>query len=109
MSNDDPDESPKFGLLHEYSKVRIVGQLKGVSAWPTGSVVVAFVSPRYYADSPTDLPLLLRQGERFIALPVEQSVEKGSLSVQRCDLIEDTPANRDDLLSLGNHSKAAID
>jgi len=98
MSNDDPDESPEFGLLHEYSKVRIVGQFKGVSAWPPGSVVVAFVRPRHYADSPTDLPLPLRPGESFIALPVEQNIESGSISMQRCDLIEDTPANRYDLL-----------
>jgi len=98
MSNDAPDESHEFGLLHEFSKVRIIGQLKGVSAWPTGKVVLASVSPRVYADSSYDLPLLLTPHKRFIALPVGQDSEHGSLSMQRCDLIEDTPANRNDLL-----------
>jgi hypothetical protein len=98
MSNDAPDESHEFGLLHEFSKVRIVGQLSGVSAWPNGTVVLASVSPRTYADSSYDLPLLLTSGKRFIALPVEQNREDGSLSMQRCDLIEDTPANRNELL-----------
>lgn len=98
MSNDAPDELHEFGLLHEVSKVRIVGQLKGVSAWPPGTVVGASVSPRVYADTSYDLPLLLTPGERFIVLPVEQNREHGALSMQRCDLIEDSPANRSELL-----------
>lgn len=98
MSNDNPDESHEFGLLHEFSKVRIVGQIKGISTWPIGTVVLASVRPREYADSPYDLPLRLTPGERFIVLPVEQDREHGSLSMQRCDLIEDSAANRDDLL-----------
>jgi len=51
-----------------------------------------------YADSSYDLPLLLKPGKRFIVLPVEQDREHGSLSMQRCDLIEDSPANRNELL-----------
>jgi hypothetical protein len=98
MSNDSPDETHEFGLLHESAKVRIVGQLKGVSAWPIGTVVLATVRPREYGDSSYDLPLPLKPGRRFIAFPVEQSREDGSLSMQRCDLIEDSPANRDGLL-----------
>jgi hypothetical protein len=98
MSNDAPDESHEFGLLHEFSKVRIIGQLKGVSEWPTGKVVQASVSPRLYTDSSYDLPLLLKPGKRFIVLPVEQDREHGSLSMRRCDLIEDSPANRNELL-----------
>lgn len=98
MSNDGPDESHEFGLVHELSRVRIVGQIKGIPQWPAGTMVLATVSPREYADSATDLPLLLTPGQRFIALPVEQDREHGSLSMQRCDLIEDTPANRDELL-----------
>jgi hypothetical protein len=98
MGNDAPDETHEFGLLREFSKVRIVGQLKGTSAWPIGTVVRASVSPRVYADTSYDLPLPLTPGERFIVLPVEQDREDGSLSMQRCDLIEDNPANRAELL-----------
>jgi hypothetical protein len=98
MSNYAPDELHEFGLLHEISNVRIVGQLRGVPAWSTGKVVLASVSPLEYADSSYDLPLMLTPGKRFIVLPVEQDREHGSLSMQRCDLIEDTPANRNELL-----------
>jgi hypothetical protein len=98
MSNDSPDETHEFGLLHEFAKVRIVGQIKGISAWPTGSVVLATVRPRVYADSSYDLPLPLRPGERFVALPVKQNREDSSLSMQRCDLIEDSPEHRNELL-----------
>jgi hypothetical protein len=98
MTNDAPDETHEFGLLHEFAKVQIVGQFRGVSAWPTGTVVLASVWPRVSADSSYDLPLLLQPGKRFIVLPAEQDREHGSLSVERCDLIEDNPANRSELL-----------
>ena len=98
MSNDSPDESHEFGLLHELSKVRIVGQIKGIPAWPIGTVVLASVRPRVYADSSYGFPLLLTPGARFLVFPVEKDREYGSLSMQRCDLIEDTPANHDELV-----------
>ena len=98
MSNDSPYDSHEFGILHESSKVRIITQLKGASVWPTGSVVLASVRPRRYGDSSDELPLLITPGERFIALPVEQDRERGEISMQRCDLIEDSPANREGLL-----------
>ncbi|WP_162601859.1 hypothetical protein [Occallatibacter savannae] len=72
-------------------------QIRGGSAWPIGSVVLASVHPLVYGDSSYDLPILLTPGKRFIVFPVEQDREHGSLSMQRCDLIEDSPANRQDV------------